>query len=407
MKRTLWIIAILVVCAATAVGQAPMSVAPKTYAIDGQWLLQAGRQQDNAMVKSVIAEAGAAMHEGPFTVTSKVQAPPSGDKHDYMSLARYFWPNPATANHLPYVQHDGESNPQINSIPDHANIFKMEAAVHALALGFALSGHEQYAARATLLIRIWFLDPKTRMNPNLQFAQAVLGVNGGRGRGILDARGLPEVADAIAMLQGSKSWTSADQAGMQSWFNDYYTWLTTNENGLYEANAKNNHGSWYDVQAIGIALFLGKQGDARSMLMAVRAKRIAAQIEADGKQPLELARTKSFGYCVFNLEALTRLADYGNRVGVDLWKYQAPNGASIRVALDYLIPFALKTEHWNYEDITGLNGDALKETLLRAAIHLHDPHYLEAADHLKGKETTETLMLREVLQLQAHQGEGE
>jgi hypothetical protein len=135
---------------------------------------------------------------------------------------------------------------------------------------------------------------------------------------------------------------------MQNWFGQYYLWLRSSKNGRTEAAATNNHGSWYAFQAVGIALFLGKQEDARAMLLEVQSKRIGSQIEKDGKQPLELARTKSFDYSVFNLEALMRLADFGDRVGVDLWKYQAPNGGSIRAALDYLMPFALKSQPWKY-----------------------------------------------------------
>ena len=391
MNRKFWMSLGLI--AAQAVAQTAMTV-PRTYEVDGQWLLQARAQMDSPLVKVARAEADSAMHAGPFTVTSKSQSPPSGDKHDYFSLARYFWPNPATANHLPYVRHDGESNPQINAIPDHTILFKMADTVHALALGYQLTGREEYATRATLLLRTWFLNPDTRMNPNLEYSQAVLGVNGGRGRGILDARRLPDVTDAIAMLQGSKSWTLADQKGMQDWFGQYYHWLTTSENGHDEATATNNHGSWYAFQAVGIALFLGKQEDARAMLMEVQSKRIGSQIERDGKQPLELTRTKSFDYCVFNVEALMQLADFGERVGVDLWKYQAPNGGSIHAALDYLMPFALKTQHWSYEGITGFNGDSLKTPLLRGYLHFHDPKYLEASNHLTGKDTAVLLILR-------------
>jgi Alginate lyase len=391
VNRKVWSFVILALLAATvAAAQAP--AAPRTYEIDGQWLLQAKTQP--AIVKAARAEADSAMHAGPFSVTVKSQLPPSGDKHDYMSLARYFWPNPNTANHLPYVQRDGQSNPQINSIPDHTDLFKMEDAVHALALGYELTGHEEYAARATLLIRAWFLDPATHMNPNLRFAQAVLGVNDGRGTGILDARGLPDVTDAIAMLQDSKSWTSADEAGMKSWFSQYYTWLTTSKNGGDEAAAKNNHGSWDDFQTVGIALYLGKQDDARAIITTAQTKRVALQIQPDGKQPLELRRTKAFSYSVFNLEALTRLADFGNRIGVDLWKYRSPDGGSIRAALDYLVPFALNDQHWSYQEIEGFDGDSLRTLLLRSAVQLHEPSYLAAADRLKGKETAEVLILR-------------
>ena len=389
--RTAVSLAVVFIAAMAAGAQTPAG-APRTYEIDGQWLLQA--RQDSAIVKAAGSEADAAMHAGPFTVMAKSQLPPSGDKHDYMSLARYYWPNPATPDHLPYVRRDGESNPQINSVADHTDLFKMVDAVHALALGYELTGREEYAARATLLVRAWFLDPETRMNPNLRFAQAVLGVNDGRGTGILDARGLPDVTDAIAMLRGSRSWTAADETGMKSWFSDYYTWLTTSKNGLDEAAAENNHGSWYDFQAAGIALYLGKQDDARALLMQARTKRIAVQIQPDGTQPMELARTKSFSYSAFNVDALTRLAVMGDQLGVDLWHYQAPSGGSIRAAINYLLPFALNDQHWNHAEIEGFDGDALTVTVLRGAVYLGDAPYVQAAGRLKGKQTAESLILR-------------
>ncbi len=203
-----WTCTALLLITTTGFAQA-WTEAPKTYLVDGQVLLRLSEHPESPIVRKAISEADSAMHAGPFTVTSKSQLPPSGDKHDYMSLAPYFWPNPSTPNHLPYVRRDGEHNPQVNAIFDHANIFKMEDAVHSLALGYELSGKEEYAARAALLIRTWFLDPQTRMNPNLQFAQAVLGVNDGRGTGILEARGLPYVTDAVAMLRSSHSWTQS------------------------------------------------------------------------------------------------------------------------------------------------------------------------------------------------------
>jgi hypothetical protein len=235
MNSKFWAATLLIAAMALA-QEAPR--APRTYQIDGSVLLQLRGQPNSPIVHAARADADAAMHQEPLSVTSKSQIPPSGDKHDYMSMAPYWWPNPATTNHLPYVRRDGEHKPEIEAVPDHTNIFKMEKAVHALALGSALTGQEDYAERATPLLRTWFLNPETRMNPNLNFAQAVMGMNTGRGIGIIETRGLPDVIDSIAMLRGSKDWTPADEAGMRAWLSKYYEWLTQSSPGRDEADAK-------------------------------------------------------------------------------------------------------------------------------------------------------------------------
>lgn len=368
--------------------------APQTFQIDGHLLLRLRNQHNETVLKRAEREADAAMHAGPFSVMQKSVIPPSGNKHDYLSLAPYFWPNPSTPNHLPYVRHDGQRNPAIKDISDHTEIFEMEKAVHALALGYVLTGREDYATHATVLIRGWFLDPQTMMLPNMEYAQGVPGKSTGRPEGVLEARGLPEVTDAIAMLHGSSSWTAADQSGMEAWFNQYDHWLRTSRLAQGEHNARNNHGSWYDAQAVGIALFLGKTDEAKTILDEARQRRIAAQIEPDGREPLELARTKSFSYSVFDLEALMQLADYGDDVGVDLWHFRAPDGASIQAALDYLIPFALSQKKWPYQAINGLDGKELALPLLRAAVHLHNPRYLAASQQLGAPDSLEGLLLQ-------------
>lgn len=382
---------------ALQIAQQPAPDVPRTFQIDGQILVQAKAQRDPSLIKRAQHEADAEMHAGPFSVTDKTATPPSGDKHDYLSLAPYFWPNPATSNHLPYIRRDGQHNPQVNAISDHNEIASMAKAVHALALGYMLTGREDYARRATLLIRTWFLDPKTLMHTNMEFAQGVPGKSNGRAEGVLEARGFTEVADAVGMLRGSSSWTPDDQKSIEAWFRDYYHWLTTSPIAIEEAAARNNHGSWYDAQAVGIALFLGNTIEARALLDDAKLKRIAKQIEPDGKQPLEIARTKSFSYSIFNLTALMQLADYGDRVGIDLWHYSAPNGGSIQVPLDYLLPFALGEKKWPYETITGFDADDLRIPLLRAALHLHDPKYLAANEHLGASDSVEALLLKSQL----------
>jgi hypothetical protein len=223
------------------------------------------------------------------------------------------------------------------------------------------------------LLRTFFLDPSTRMNPNLQFAQAIPGVNTGRGIGLIETRGLTRVVDAIGLLSGSKALTKADQRGLEDWFSRFLLWMTESKNGRDEAAAKNNHGTYYDLQIASFALFLGKKEFAIDTLLAVRQKRIALQIEPDGRQPLELARTKAWGYSVGNLDGLMQLARLGENAGVDLWNYKSADGRSIRRALDYLIPFAVAEAKWPYQQLGEWPPQMLFPLMRTAQTRYQDP----------------------------------
>jgi hypothetical protein len=337
--------------------------------------IQSGDKTFAVALAKLEADARKALQQEPVSVTTKGPTPPSGDKHDYMSQAPYFWPDPAKPNGLPYIRRDGERNPELDKITDHHTLDLMEAAVRTLSLAYYFRGNEEYAAKATQLLRAWFLDPATRMNPNLEYAQFIPGVNTGRGIGLIETRGLADVVDGIGLLAGSRSWTAADERGLEDWYSKFLQWMQESKNGREENAAKNNHGTYYDVQTTSFALFLGKRDLAKQIIETAKQKRIALQIEPDGRQPLELVRTKAWGYSNGNLDGLMLLARLAENVDVDLWNYQTKDGRSIRRALEYLYPFAVGDQKWTYQQLGGFDGKSLFPLMRRAAAHYKDEKF--------------------------------
>ncbi|HTK38238.1 MAG TPA: alginate lyase family protein [Pyrinomonadaceae bacterium] len=327
-----------------------------------------------AAVAAIERNAQKALGAGTYSVTTKSATPPSGDKHDYISQAPYFWADTSKKDGLPYIRRDGERNPEIKKYPDHDSLDKMESAVETLALAYYFKGDEAYAVKTDQLLKAWFIDPATRMNPNLEYAQYVPGVNTGRGIGLIETRGLTRVVDSIGLLAGSKSFPDADKRGIEDWFSKFLQWMQESKNGRQESTSKNNHGTIYDVQEVSYALFLGKRDVAKNILETAKQKRIALQIEPDGRQPLELARTKAWSYSNMNLAGLMDLAALGESVGVDLWNFETKDGRSIRRALDYLYPFSTG-EKWKYQQLGEFQPQILFPLMRRAAAHYHDDKF--------------------------------
>lgn len=365
--------------------QETKGAAPRVFLINGRKLAETkrriylGDQTLAAALAKLETDARRAMQQKPSSVVSKTVTPPSGDKHDYTSQAPYFWPNPSKPDGLPYVRRDGERNPEINKVTDHLALDRMESAVSTLALAYYFKADEKYAAKAAELLRAWFLGPTTRMNPNLEYAQYIPGVNTGRGIGLIETRGLVDVVDAVGLLVGSKSWTAADQKGVESWFGKFLQWMQESKNGREESRAKNNHGTYYDVQTISFALFVRKIDLAKQIAESAKEKRIALQVEPDGRQPLELERTKAWSYSNMNLDGLMQLARLAENVDVDLWAYQTKDGRSIRAALEYLYPYAIEGRQWTYQQIEGFNAKSFFPLMRRAAVHYREEKFNAAA----------------------------
>jgi hypothetical protein len=341
-----------------------------------------GDKDYQSALKRLVRDAEKALKQPPVSVLEKKQIPPSGDKHDYVSLAPYWWPDPKKPDGLPYIRRDGEVNPERNEYKDKQHLMTLTSCVRTLSLAYYYTGTESYAAHAAAMLRTWFLNPETRMNPNLNYGQAVRGRNEGRGAGLIEPSRFRYIIDAIGLLESSQSWTENDGQELRKWFRQYFLWLRTSKNGIDESNAKNNHGTWYDVQSVSIALFLGDTNTAASILREAKAKRVAVQIEPDGRMPLEVVRTKALGYSTMNLEAFFCLASLGDRVGVDLWHYVTEDGRSLKRALDWLVPFYSREEKWTYKQIVEFDYEYVYGMLMRAAVVYGDERYQTVADDI-------------------------
>ncbi|ACU61970.1 conserved hypothetical protein [Chitinophaga pinensis DSM 2588] len=343
----------MIICLYTAAAQLP----PQTYLLKGQQLLDAKEKiakKDPAMQQALAALlkiADQSLENGPYSVVYKTKVPPSGNKHDYMSVGPYWWPDSTKANGLPYIRKDGQVNPERYAIKDDEYQNAISRDVYYLGLAWFYTGKEQYAKHAAGLLRTWFLDTATSMHPHLNYSQAIPGITDGRGIGLIDTHNVTMLLDGIQLLKASKALLAAEYKRIQDWYRAFLQWMRTSPIGQDEADEGNNHGTWYDVQQVAIALFTEQPALARQILEQQTKKRIEVQLETDGRQPKELARTLSWNYSLFNLRAFFELALLAENVQVDLWHYETPAGKSLQSAYRWLLPFATGASQWAYQQI--------------------------------------------------------
>jgi hypothetical protein len=316
--------------------------------------------------RALIAAAEAALGRGPYTVVDKRKLPASGNAHDYYSIGPYWWPDPDQPNGEPYVRHDGRINPERDTDAfDTADLDAMSADVETLALAYFYSGDRRYADHAARLLRTWFLDPATRMNPNLAHAQAIPGKVAGRKEGVIDAWRLLRLTDAVGLLHPSGALSPTDEAGLRDWFADLVEWMATSDLGRAERAKTNNHAIYYDLLASDFALFAGMDEVAKAIVARFPERRIAVQVAADGRLPEELERTRTFHYTNWTLDAAFKLAMLGECVGADLWHATTRNGRSLRTAFDFVHAYTGRLEDWPYPELAFEKGaDSSEERVL-------------------------------------------
>jgi unsaturated chondroitin disaccharide hydrolase len=353
-------------CGKRAVLQHAVAPAPPTHSPtllrrenleEAKYRVRSGDPALRPAYEALLRDAELALHAGPFSVMQKHTVPPSGDKHDYQSSAPYWWPDSTKPDGLPYVRRDGVRNPQSRVDHDGVRFGQMSGAVEALVLAHYFTGESRYAERAGLLLRTWFLDTATRMNPHLEYAQGIPGLTQGRGFGMIDLSSVPRLLDAVRLLEGAPGWTRRDAEGLTGWWHQYLAWVRDSENGRDERTAANNHGTWYAAQVGAIALFVGDSAFARELLGAEARRRLASQIASDGRQPLELARTRALSYSLFNLEAFAQVAELGRHVGEELWHEVTREGASLRAALRFVAPYSDTAMPFRGSQITPVTAD--------------------------------------------------
>lgn len=315
--------------------------------------LDAGETRYAAAVAKLRKDADERLTGGPYSVMAKKRVPPSGDKHDYASLAPYWWPDPTKPDGLPYVRRDGQYNPERVEF-DLEPMDDMSERAQVLALAYYFTGDAKYADRAALLLRTWFLDPATRMNPNVRYAQFRPGSPSDEPvpYGIIETTRLLRALDADALLAGSAAWTAADHAALRTWVEQFVDYLQTSPQGLAERASPNNHGSWYATQVAAYLVYLDRTDDAKAFIDERGRHFIDTHLAADGSQPHELERTRPLHYARFNLRGLMDLARLGDRVGVDLWHYKNANGATLETALNWLAPRFLDPKSSGLSDIS-------------------------------------------------------
>jgi Alginate lyase len=357
-------------CESLAVGTGGLLLPSTMKALAGGVPLLSSKQIAEIDDARIIAAANHYLAEKPITLTAYSSPRNPGGPHDYFSEGDYWWPDPKNPGG-PYIRRDGLSNPQ--NFNDHREaLIRLSLHVPALTAAWLIAKDRRYADHANAHLKAWFVTPDTRMNPNLEHAQAIFGVNQGRGVGIIDTIHLAEVARSAALLM--KAGLLPD--GVRAWFVEYLQWITTSKNGIDEREATNNHGSCWVMQVAAFASFTGDEKVLAFCRDRYRSVLVPKQVAANGSFPQELARTKPYSYSLFNLDILAtccHILDDG------LWEAKTPGGQSLRDSVAFYAPFIADKAKWPYaHDVEYFDDLPVRQpSLLFAGLAYRDPVWIE------------------------------
>jgi hypothetical protein len=336
----------------------------------------------------VMKNAAKYLNEAPVTVTAASSPRSAGGKHDFFSEGDYWWPDPNNPDG-PYIQRDGMTNPD-NFVEHRRAMVRLSLIVPALTAAYTLTGEKRYSDAATNHLRAWFVDPETRMNPHLQYAQAIKGRFTGRGTGIIDTLHLVEVARSAYKLP----LVAADADGIKGWFREYTTWMTTHPYGIAERDAKNNHGTCWCTQVAAFAQLTGDREQTEYCRNRLKTVLIPNQMAPDGSFPEELRRTKPYGYSLFNLDAMSILTQTLSSGMDDVWHWTMPDGRGMGKAVAWMYPFILNKKKWPKPPDVMYDKEwpIAQPSLLFAGIWLEKPEYIDLWKKLDHDPTVEEVL---------------
>ena len=336
-----------------------------------------GKVIDNIRKES-IDRADKMLNEMPVTVTAASSKRSAGGRHDFFSQADYFWPDPKDSN-APFIQKDGESYPGVFSDHRHAMI-RMSDLTATLTSAWLLTGKKKYANAALQHLNAWFVDTTTRMNPNMLYAQAVWGKYTGRNYGLIDAYHLVEVAQSAKILIEHKVIPEAQALKIKEWFSQFLSWMMTHPYGVDEMNTKNNHSTCWVATAASMASLVGDKTVLKMCIDRFKTILLPSQMAENGSFPLEIKRTKPYGYSLFNIDAFCNVAEILSTPEDNLWTFQTPDGKSLKKGMEYIFPFIKDKTSWPFaKDIFIWDEWPVRQSsLLFAGIAYQDEAYIQA-----------------------------
>ena len=340
----------------------------------------------------VLAAAQRYLKESAITITASTSEHSPGGKHDYYSEADYFWPDPKNP-HGPYIPRDGFSNP--NNFLDHRHsLLRFSVQAAALAAAWRITSEHAYAEHTARHLRAWFINDSTRMNPNLQYSQAIRGSTTGAPYGIIDTIHLVEVVRAAEAIMPSKAISLEELGEIRSWFADYLQWLTTATNGIEEMESVNNHATCWVMQVAAFSRFTGNQQLTDYARRRFQSVLIPNQMKADGSFPLEMSRTKPYGYSLFNLEAMSAICQILSTPGEDLWAFHLNDGRGLAKAVAFMEPYIRNKSRWPLPpDVMYAEEWPMRQSsLLFAGLALNRPDYLQLWATLPGDSNVEEVI---------------